>query len=298
MESRNYKTPEAFRMALEQRIRTAARRPAASINRFRQLLVFDRFLARIFQHFAERAVVKGGLVLELRLDRVRTTKDVDLRLVGDPDGVLAALRNAGALDLGDWLSFLVEPDPEMPTIKNEGMVYDGFRFRGEAQLAGKLYGDPFGIDVAFADILTSEPDIVDGSGFFEFIGIASPKLRIYPRGEHVAEKLHAYTQPRERENSRVKDLPDFALLAMTGPFESSDLRNAIEATFSFRGTHPIPRALPAPPEGWRAVYERMAREDDLPWATLDAVYEVARSFLDPVLGRRAGTWDPDAWRWM
>lgn len=297
MESRSYKTPEAFRMALEQRIRVAARRPAVSINRFRQLLVFDRFLARIFQHFSERAVVKGGLVLELRLDRVRTTKDVDLRLVGDPTGVLAAMRNAGSLDLGDWLSFLVEPDPEMPTIKNEGMIYDGLRFRGEAQLAGKLYGDPFGIDVAFADILTTEPDIVEGSRFFEFVGIAGPKLRIYPRAEHVAEKLHAYTQPRERENSRVKDLPDFALLGMTGPFESEQLRAAIEATFSFRKTHLIPGVLPAPPEGWNAVYERMAREDDLPWATMDAVYEVARSFLDPVLAGQDGRWSPTSWRW-
>lgn len=298
MERRSYETPEAFRMALEQRIRAAARRPAVSINRFRQLLVFDRFLARIFEQFSERAIVKGGLVLELRLDRVRTTKDVDLRLVGDPDALLTALRTAGSLDLGDWLSFLIEPDPEMPTIKNEGMIYDGLRFRAEAQLAGKLYGDPFGIDVAFADILTTEPDIVEGSRFFEFVGITSPKLRIYPRGEHVAEKLHAYTQPRERENSRVKDLPDFALLGMTGPFESRQLRAAIEATFSFRGTHPIPGALPAPPERWEPVYVRMAREDDLQWATLEAVYEVARSFLDPVLGGTDGTWDPDSWRWV
>lgn len=85
---------------------------------------------------------------------------------------------------------------------------------------------------------------------------------------------------------------------MTGPFESGHLRAAIEATFSFRGTHPLPDALPAPPEGWKPVYEWMAREDDLPWPTLDAVYEVARSFLDPVLGGTGGTWDLDSWRWV
>ncbi|HEX4473925.1 MAG TPA: hypothetical protein VH142_02540 [Polyangiaceae bacterium] len=59
---------------------------------------------------------------------------------GDPP-LAIRLRTAGALDLGDWLSFLIEPDADMPTIKN-----DGLRFRGEAQLAGKLYGDRFGID--------------------------------------------------------------------------------------------------------------------------------------------------------
>jgi hypothetical protein len=296
MTIRTYASPEYFKQALEQRLRAAAKTGGA-LTRQRQLLVFDRFLARIFHHFSERAIVKGGYVLELRLDRVRTTKDVDLRLVGDPAGVLAALRVAGSLDLGDWLTFLVEPDPEMPTIKNDGMIYEGLRFRGEARLAGKLYGDRFGIDVAFADVLTVEPDVVEGSRFFEFIGIAGPKLRIYPRGEHVAEKLHAYTQPRKRENSRVKDLPDFGLLGMTGPFESVGLRAALQATFSFRTTHPLPSALPPPPESWRPIYERMAREDDLPWPTLEAVYEVARAFLDPVLAGGAGRWNPTSWRW-
>jgi hypothetical protein len=37
-------------------------------------------------------MLKGGLVLELRLERARTTKDVDLRMVGSPDDILAKLR--------------------------------------------------------------------------------------------------------------------------------------------------------------------------------------------------------------
>ena len=45
-------------MAVEQRIRSSV--PGPEINRFRQLLVFDRFLARIFQHFAESVILKGG----------------------------------------------------------------------------------------------------------------------------------------------------------------------------------------------------------------------------------------------
>ena len=41
-----------------------------------------------------------------------------------------------------------------------------------------------------------------------FAGIAPPTLRLYPVETHIAEKLHAYTLPRPRPNSRVKDLPD------------------------------------------------------------------------------------------
>lgn len=285
-------------MAVEQRIRSAARHPGVSINRFRQLLVFDRFLARVAEHLGDRVIVKGGLVLELRLQRARTTKDVDLRLVGDPSGVLETLQEIGRLDHGDWLSFIVEVDPEMPVIRNEGMVYDGFRFRAEAQLGGKLYGDPFGIDVAFADVLTVEPDIIDGSDFLGFAGVARPRFRIYPRASHVAEKLHAYTQVRKAENSRVKDLPDMGLLAMTGEFDMDELRGSVQATFSSRGTHPVPTRLPEPPSSWGPIYERMAQQDDLAWATLDTVYEAARAFLDPVLAAGGGRWRPDSWRWQ
>ena len=126
MALREYRSPEAFRMAVEQRIRSSV--PGAEINRFRQLLVFDRFLARIFRHFAESVILKGGLVLELRLARARTTKDVDLRLVGDGHELLAKLRVAGSLDLGDWLTFAIERDADMPEIAGQGMVYDGYRF--------------------------------------------------------------------------------------------------------------------------------------------------------------------------
>ena len=43
--------------------------------------MFDRFLARIAVVLGDAATLKGGLVLELRLERARTTKDVDLRMM-------------------------------------------------------------------------------------------------------------------------------------------------------------------------------------------------------------------------
>jgi nucleotidyltransferase AbiEii toxin of type IV toxin-antitoxin system len=46
--------------------------------------VFDRLLARVTRVLGKAAMLKGGLVLELRLERARTTRDVDLRLVGSP----------------------------------------------------------------------------------------------------------------------------------------------------------------------------------------------------------------------
>jgi hypothetical protein len=104
--------------------------------------------------------------------------------------------------------------------------------------------------------------------------------------------------PRKRPNSRVKDLPDIALLASLKAVESERLRAALEQTFRFRKTHDVPAAVPAPLPTWEGPYEAMAREDELPWHTLADVTAAARAFLDPVLAHAApATWDPENWRW-
>src|SRR5262245_42879177 len=136
MTVRRYATAEAFKQALEQRLRTAAK-ISAEFPRKRQLLVFDRFLSRIAAVLGDTAMLKGGLVLELRVERARTTKDVDLELRGSPENVLAKLQQAGRLDLRDFMTFEVVPDADHPEIQNEGMKYDGLRFRAECKLAGK-----------------------------------------------------------------------------------------------------------------------------------------------------------------
>jgi hypothetical protein len=101
--------------------------------------------------------------------------------------------------------------------------------------------------VAFGDPLAGEPDLAVADDLLSFAGIAPPTLRLYPVVSHIAEKLHALTMPRSHPNSRVRDLPDIALLATTGPIDGAELRLALERTFGFRGTHSLPPSVPAPP---------------------------------------------------
>jgi hypothetical protein len=265
--------------------------------RLRQVLLFDRFLARVFHQFGDRAIAKGGVVLELRLERARTTRDLDIRLVGPTDTVHAELQRAGRVDLGDFLHFEIEPDRDHPKIEGEGMIYAGLRFRVQGQIAGKGYGMPFGLDVGFGDIMTEQPETILGTDFFGFVGAAPARHRVYPRTVHVAEKLHAYTLPRSRENSRVKDLPDLALLAQIGPLEMVSLRKALEATFNFRKTHALPASVPKPPANWVRIYDRTVVDNDLAWRTLAELVVAVRAFLDPVLAGNDGRWDPATWRW-
>jgi hypothetical protein len=297
MKAQTYASPEAFKQALEQRLRTASKTGPA-FARLRQLLVFDRFLARVVAVLGDAATLKGGLALELRLEHARTTKDVDLRLTGSADDVLVKLQTAARLDLGDFLTFEIGPDAEHPEIQNDGMQYDGMRFRAECRIAGKRYGNPFGVDVAFGDPVLGAPETVGAEDILGFAGIAPPTFHLYPIQTHIAEKLHAYTMPRARPNSRVKDLPDIALLASVKELDSRQLLAALKQTFAFRKTHGLPAALPAPQPTWEAPYAAMAREDLLPWPTLANVTAAAGAFLDPVLAETTpATWDPKAWRW-
>jgi hypothetical protein len=297
MTPRLYASPLRFKDALEQRLRNAAT-DGVAFARARQMLVFDRFLARVATGFGDAAVLKGGLVLELRLARARTTRDIDLRMMGTPQDLLPRLQATARLDLGDFMAFEVVPHPGGAEIDNDALRYEGFRFRVTCTLAGKPYGEPFGVDVAFGEPILGEPDVVAGPNLLAFAGIAPPTVRLYPVETHIAEKLHAYTMPRRRPNTRVKDLPDIALLASAQVLDASRVRSGLEQTFTFRATHPLPPCFPPPAVEWERPYAAMAREDGLRWPDLAAVAAAATAFLDPVLaGTSSGRWDPAVWRW-
>lgn len=89
-------------------------------------------------------------------------------------------------------------------------------------------------------------------------GSAPDHARLSARS-HIAEKLHACTLPRARPNTRVKDLPDLALLATAQPIAVERLRSALKQTFAFRNT--LPARLPEPLATWTTACAAMLRDD-------------------------------------
>ena len=76
-----------------------------------------------------------------------------------------------------------------------------------------------------------------------------------------AEEIHAYySMPRDKPNSRVKDLVDLLLLTEMGKFNMGDCNIALKAVFSVRGTHILPVQLSPPPASWNTLYKKMALE--------------------------------------
>lgn len=73
-----YQTPEAFKQAVESRIRNQSLEQNRSIVKIRQSLIFDRFLVRVFSEFGAQVLLKGGFALELYLPLFWATRDLDL----------------------------------------------------------------------------------------------------------------------------------------------------------------------------------------------------------------------------
>jgi hypothetical protein len=244
-------------------------------------------------------VLKGGLALELRLERARTTRDVDLVLFGVETALLERLQKLGQVDLGDFLTYEIRPAKDTPDVTGDGVLYGGKRFRVEGKLAGKIYGAAFGLDIVFGGQVLGETTPFQGEDYLGFAGIAPPMLQLLPVETHIAEKLHAYTLPRTSPNSRVRDLPDLALLATApGPLNGRRVADAIDQTFRARGTHDPPTAVPEAPSRWLTEYANLASEQRLRWKTLEEVLAATRGFLDPVLRREdCGTWRRELWDW-
>jgi hypothetical protein len=273
-----YNTPQAFRAALQTRLRNVARQRGTDLQRLQRQEAFERLFARQDPPW----LLKGGYALELRLpDRARSTLDLDLsvpepkRLLSPPVGDEAAQRDAqihehlqiaAERDLDDGFQFLVR----LP--KRAAMPGGGIRCSVEARLAGWVFAR-FHLDVGLGDAVLDPPEWITCSDLLDFAGIPAAQVALYPVAQQFAEKIHAYTFPwQDRDNTRVKDLVDLVLLIDAGQVDPERVRRALRATFAVRASHPLPFQLPEPPQDWAEPYAALAQELDLPAATLSQAY--------------------------
>lgn len=291
-----YRTPEAFRAALEQRLKNEAETGGVGLMRLRKRVSFERFLARLSAADAAGWVLKGAFALELRLGlRTRTTKDIDLARVDDEEAATAHLSMAAAVDLGDFFSFEVRRTPALDAAAG----FHAVRYTVRADLAGRRF-EQFPVDVAFGEQPSSQAEQLTTPNLLAFAEVAAPELPVVALEQHVAEKLHAYAGTYGaggRESTRVKDLVDLVVIGDLAELDAECLSHALETTFEQRASQPLPDALPPPPRSWARPYAELAREAGVA-PDLDVGHAEAAGFLDPILASEAmGRWDPRARRW-
>jgi hypothetical protein len=188
---------------------------------------------------ADRFVLKGAMLFRVWSGSLhRPTKDVDLLGFGDPTPTSVAAM------IGQIITTTVEDD---------GITFDAASIRAEDIRENDDYGGiratftatldkaiiPLQVDVGFGDAITPA---AEDREYPVLVGMAAPKLRMYPLETVIAEKLEAAVK-LGMVNSRMKDFYDLLVIFRRFPYEDGTLAQAIEETFARRRT-PLPRVIP------------------------------------------------------
>jgi hypothetical protein len=293
----NYGTAFSFRQALDARLLAHSRTKGVPLEWLRKQVAFDRLLARLIAVAPDRWRLKGALALDYRLiERARTSKDMDLAHgVGEAQAV-TDLREAAAVDLGDFFVFQVARTSRL----DEALAGAAVRFHLDSRVGRNLFNAAT-VDVGFTDPFDVEPELVSGPRLLEFAGIAPTTVPAVPLVDHVAQKVHACSSRYGRSgqpSSRTKDLADLVIFAETFRFDAAQLRHALVRTFEGRRGFALPQSLPLPPASWRIDYRPVAARLGLD-PDVATAHRVAAAFLDPVLQSSVptGKWDPSVRRW-
>ena len=143
------------------------------------------------------------------------------------DAIKEALIEKSRIDLGDYFEFLITG----PKMELEAAPYGGARFQIEPH------------------------DELELKNYLDFAGFEAPKIGVINVEQHFAEKIHAYTLPRESENSRVKDLVDLYLIVKNEKLDTELLKQCLKDTFSRRDTHVFSAELKDPPVSWEKPFK-------------------------------------------
>jgi hypothetical protein len=285
---RTYATAGAFRRALEERLKRASLTDQVDPNRLRRQVSFDRLLTRLFREESAPWVLKGGYALELRFKAARSTVDIDLtvqRVAASADGdqnqiVREMLQSAADISLGDWFEFAIGP----ASMDMTAAPYGGARYPVEARMEERIFAR-FHLDAGVGDVVMRPLETIVCRDWLGFAGIESSRVLMIAREQQFAEKIHAYTLPRNAANSRVKDLVDLALLIGSGGLDKQRIMEALRLTFDRRGTHDLPASLVPPPADWQVPFHALAEECGLP-TDVAAVFAGVHKFVEEVLAQR------------
>jgi hypothetical protein len=180
-------------------------------------------------------------------------------------------------------------------------------FADRAPLPSQTPVRKFKIEISIGSV--GEFDIFP-SQWHAFPQVQPADIRVYSIHWQLAEKVHAYTDPRHRDTQnddmmRPRDLLDFCRCAVSPKLSIGAvlLRDALVRTFERRrAAEPrlprLPMQLPEFPSRWEPAFAKVVAESALPWRTPQEAHSIAAELLDPVLaGTAVGLWHPDLCRW-
>jgi hypothetical protein len=290
-----YRDPGAFRTALTQRLRRLAESSPWSLAELQRQFAYDRFLQRL-NAADDGWVLKGAAALLAREVSTRATRDVDLYRRTELVEAETALREAIALDLGDWFTFEASRSRQMTA----GVI--GLTFAMTARIGIREW-ESFNVDLVGETAgMTGEPETAPALARIDLVELDQPGYRVWPLADHVADKVTATFATygsTNRASTRVKDLIDLVLIAHCAHLSAQDAIAALRAQASRRDIV-LPARFGIPDmDHWSRHYPIEARRvRGLREQTLADAISVVGNFVDPILeGTATGSWDPLTLRW-
>jgi predicted nucleotidyltransferase component of viral defense system len=248
----NKRQPTNLPASIRQRLLNLSRERGEDFNLTLTRYGTERLLYRLSQsERADHFVLKGALLLSLWTGRLqRPTRDLDLLGYGDSsqEALTQLFREICLEDVAaDGLSF--HPDSVRVTEIREEQEYGGQRVEMMATLGNARIN--LQVDIGFGDVITPATDEVE---YPSLLGLASARIRAYPKETVIAEKLDSMVM-LGMANSRLKDFYDVWMMSRELQFDGQTLARAIHATFQRRGRE-LPHTAPM------AFTEEFAGDDD------------------------------------
>jgi hypothetical protein len=290
-----YDSPKAFRRGLTDKLKALAAKSKWELPQLQRQIAYDRLLERLYL-IDEGWVVKGATALLARDLGVRGTVDIDLYRKLAAEEASRELREAAALDLGDWFTF--ELGAEQP-------VSDGasaLRVPVRASI-GPTPWVSFHVDLLGAELtMTGSPERVPALARVGMPDVEQHGYRVYPLVDHVADKVAAtfdrYGASRA-PSTRYKDLVDLVAIASAASVEADAQMAALASEAARRGIK-LPQRFAIPdPELWVPGYAAEARRSLLAFAlTLEEALAIVTTLLDTLLaGCARGDCEPAQSSW-
>jgi hypothetical protein len=193
----------------------------------------ERMLYRLsVSEHRDSFLLKGALLFDLWYDvPLRPTRDIDLLGFGMAEipHLLKVFEDLCAIEVEDGIKF------EATSIKAEEIRKEANYSGTRVTLIGTIDGAKctVQIDVGYGDAVTPAPEIATYPVMLK--DMPAPELRVYPQYTVIAEKFEAIVS-LGMANSRMKDYFDLWVLLRNATLDSAILEQAVQATFTRRGT--------------------------------------------------------------
>ena len=294
-----YKTPKA----LEQAVKAAAVKSDRDTSRAIAGFYHDRFLCRLFSADEPAFVLKGGQSMLAKIPDARETRDVDLLgRTPDLDEALFDLKEAAAVDLGDFIEFRFRN--AVPTDTSQD-YREGYTVTFDTWLGGTKRIGAVSVDLVVDPAPPADFEILTPASRLDVAGLACFDYVTNTPETRVAEKVCATMQTYAAgPSSRVKDLADLVTSMLNESVDTGKLARRLSLEVAFRRMDPIDEF--AVPAAWKTAfsgnYRKMAREAKLPreFEEVAAAETAVADWLRPVLeGKAEGrAWKPDEQAWI